>query len=257
MKKQIALALALLVGLAVALPAQVAPNPEPPKLEERFFQIKYLNAARIANLLEVFDVPIRRDDRLGILAVKAKPETLAAIADVLKRFDVPPPPVQNVELTFHILSASREKGASQVPADLEAVAKSIRSLFAFEQVRLLDSAMIRVRDGEGSQTGGSLKLSGEPASPAQYFLQLRGASVGGTDAQSSIRLDKLQLRFDVPVVARVTNKEGQVEEKIQYSRTEISTDIDVAEGQKVVVGKSSLASDAGTIVVVVTAKVVK
>jgi hypothetical protein len=65
-----------------------------------------------------------------------------------------------------------------------------------------------------------------------------------------IHVDNMRLDVSTP---RGTDKDG----KVNYRSVGISTDIDAAEGQKIVVGKSNFNGSDDALILVVTAKVVQ
>jgi len=83
---------------------------------------------------------------------------------------------------------------------------------------------------------------------ASYSIEVKNLAVSGAEKGASIRLDGLRFNMRLPVIMPGGGT--------HYSESGISTDIDIREGQKVVVGKSSIDSGSQSIFLVVTAKVV-
>ena len=64
------------------------------------------------------------------------------------------------------------------------------------------------------------------------------------------------MSIDVPVRTTQIEKSGAEKEvSIPWTAVSLETDIDVKEGQKVVVGKANLGNAGGSLILVVTAKV--
>jgi len=85
-------------------------------------------------------------------------------------------------------------------------------------------------------------------------VKFRSASVS-TDAKGhAIRIDGLKVGLKIPVVSAGA---GGGQKQYQYLDTGINTDVDIREGQKVVVGKANMDGSDRASIVVLTAKVVE
>ena len=176
-------------------------------------------------------------------------ETVAGFEEIIKQLDVPPAIKKNIETTVYMIAASMQTGnAAPLGAELEPVAKQLRNIFNYKTFNVLESFVLRSRDGESGDTAG-LVLSEE--SPAlykmRYVFRYRRVSLDGTDAQKSVRFDQLNLLVKVPVGRAQTS----------FEDANISTEVDVPEGKKVVIGKTSgvLGPDSA-LILVISAKVV-
>jgi hypothetical protein len=239
MKKAILLfALAALVGVAQEKKTQPAP------IEggvEKLFTIKYADVYALRNLFANFGAQVNADPTMRVLAVHGRPETVAAIEEAIKRLDVPGVE-KNIELTGYILLASAQPGQYAEPADLEPVVKQLRALFPYKSYRVLDVISLRARDGGSGNTDG--QLSTLPGSPADfkpgYNFRFDRSTVAATDAVRVVRFQNLMLHVGVAP--------GRA--------TMIRTDVDVREGQKIVVGKASVNGAEEALVLVLSAKIV-
>jgi hypothetical protein len=85
-----------------------------------------------------------------------------------------------------------------------------------------------------------------------------GLSAAALVSERQIRLDDLDLGVDVPHAMNVFGGAPQDgNNPFEYKRVGLKTDIDVREGQKVVVGKATLDATGQALVLVVTAKVIE
>jgi hypothetical protein len=215
---------AVLVSSGV-LYAQAPPPGEwpPPKIIE----LKHAAAERIrsSSVLAPFVQSVNLDPSGRYLVITAMTaQKLTAAEELIKRLDVP---LKNVELTFHLVAggAATAAGTNQIPAGLESVVKQLRSTFSFPSYRVLDTAIIRTRDGSDGEVGGTIPGFGS------YIIRFKPIRLSeGTPWQ--VRLDELMLRQRI-----VT---GVVEKQIQTDDAFIKADVDVKDGQRVVVGKSTL-----------------
>lgn len=239
MKRAILLfALGALMGVAQEKKA------EPPPAEggvERLFTIKYAGVFALRNLFANF-AQVTADPNMRVLAVRGRPAAVAAIEDAIKKLDVPAVD-KNIELTGYVLLASAQPGQQTEPADLEPVMKQLRALFLYKSYRILDVIALRVRDGGASNASG--QLSALPGTPGGfrpgYAFRFDRASIVATDNARMIRLQNLMLHVGVA----------------PGSDTVIKTDVDLREGQKVVVGKASVNGAEEALVLVLSAKTVE
>ena len=176
-------------------------------------------------------------------------ETIAGFEEIIKQLDVPPVIKKNIETTVYMIAASMQAGnGAPLGAELEPVAKQLRTIFNYKTFNVLESFVLRLRDGEGGETSG-LVLSEESAAlyKMRYVFRCHGVSLQGTDAQKTVRFDSLQLQVKVPV--------GRAQ--AAFEDTNIGTEVDVPEGKKVVIGKTSgvLGPDSA-LILVISAKVV-
>jgi hypothetical protein len=109
---------------------------------------------------------------------------------------------------------------------------------------MLDSCVLRGREGKNSGASGTL-----PELNSTYDFHYLSVSVS-SGSPRLIHFDQLRLTVTTPTSQR--NKEGYAINDSSH----IETDIDAAEGQKVVVGKSSV-NGQNALILVVTAKVIE
>jgi hypothetical protein len=130
------------------------------------------------------------------------------------------------------------------------VGQQLRNVFGVKSVRLLETVTIRSRENRPAETNGILpSLARLEDATTFYAIRCRGVRViPGESGPGRIRLDDLRFSAKVPLVL--------ANNSVSYNDIGITTDVDVREGQKVVVGKSTIDKAAQSIFVVVTAKVV-
>ncbi len=207
--------------------------------------LKYIKADSafvIANAFGDGKVNVQRDPRAQMLVLSGPPDLLTAIENAIQKADVPEKAALNVELTFYALVAGDIAGTVALPDDLAGVAKQVKGLFGYPSLRLMDSLQVRARDGmRGEATGMMGKAQGN--NPNQYYLRFDEVLVQGSEKAHSIKLSRL--RFGTKILI------GS-----QYLDMGLTTDVDFREGQKIVIGKSSLDSSGTPFFVVVTGRVV-
>jgi hypothetical protein len=213
---------------------------------QKIFQVKYAN---VENLWAVFSgiAKVQVNQSLRVLAVDGTPTAVAAIEEALKRLDVPPPPAQNVELIFHMILAKPAKDGS-LPSDLASVQRNLESLFGFKGFQLTETVVLRARDGQNVEAHGAAPNPNPNVSEKLDFGLRANPSVAAAAGGNVIRIDNLQLNLAIPYMSGGA---------LQRRNARFNTQIDVKEGQKVVVGKANVDGSDGAMILVVTAKVVE
>ena len=140
----------------------------------------------------------------------------------------------NLELTVYLVSGFGQPQAAskdEVPQDLAATLQQLRSVFAYKSYKLLEAITLRGRNFSGSEVAGEL-----PDGKYYDFRYVRARI--SAETPHMVHLDSLRL-------------------EISWSRARkdqmalVSTDLDVREGQKTVVGKSAVAGTDALFLVIV------
>jgi hypothetical protein len=217
----------------------------PPKTVQKLIPLKYVDAGRVQNLVSAFfsdnRLQMRADDHLHVISVSGRPEQVATLEEAIKKLDVPP---VNFELTIYLISTSQ--AVDQLPDALASTAKQLHGVFAYKGYQLLDSFALRGRDGQRGSSNGTVSKDGKSS---DYSFRYEQASVSG-EAPRIVNLHQLYL--NVRLRTGGVDKDGQP----MYHDTGLSTDIDIRDGQKVVVGKSDVNNGESPLILVVTVKVV-
>ena len=187
------------------------------------------------------------------LVLSGPKETVAAFEEIIKQLDVPPVAQSNVEIdAYMVVASAHADGHNPIPADLEPVVAQLKGLLSYKSFRLLDSFVLRARSGERGENSGSV----EPSSPApegvkiSYHFEFNKVRVDKGETARLVRFDNLRLDINAPVGI---NTKGEV----RWSGASIHTDVDVPEGKKVVIGKTSGIEGADSaLILVISAKVV-
>ena len=252
--------LMIVVLVALALPTLYAGAQEKkeesrkiPREATQVFQLKHAAAANVAHLLRAFDAGVFYDKQANAITASGSKETVAAIGEAIKKLDVPPPPTKNIDLTFQMLAASK-KGTSDaaLPDELAGVAKQLRQIFGYTNVELLETALIRTRDGSPTtDVSGTIPMfeTGLPGITSTYELVVGNAQAIANGDGVRIRIDDLSFTLHFPY------KTGP--ENFGSRQAGFSTSIDVREGQKAVVGKANVEGGTRDFILVVTARVVE
>jgi hypothetical protein len=223
-------------------------QPAAPRVQ-KLFLLKYADPNHVANLLGVFNASVRPDSDMHALAVEATKPSMAAIEEAIQRLDVPSAASKNIEMTAYLLigseSAGTEPGA--MPKELDSVVTQLKNAFAFKNYRLLDTLALRTRVGQSASTSSSgrgMQIgTNTPAVTTQFGI--RSAGIGSDE--TTIRIDRLNLDSRIPVQ---TGSSGQ----FSVNNVGLQADVDIKQGQKVVIGRVSVGESA--LFLVLTAQVV-
>ena len=121
---------------------------------------------------------------------------------------------------------------------------------------MLDSFVVRGRDGQGANTIGLLPIAVQESPAATYQFDYKVATVSDGTPRI-LHIDQIDLRVNIPVPTVFTDKDGNKNKQFQQYNSNLRTNLDVREGQKVVVGKSNINANDDAMILIVTAKVVE
>jgi hypothetical protein len=179
------------------------------------------------------------------ITVRDLPENVAAIEAALKRLDVPEPPRADVELHLYVLVASHAPAtAGRIPEELGRAIEALKATLQYKTYSLAASFTERVRDGSREIHGeGVAEIDDDRGGkPGKRVMQaeygINQLSVDREGSAGRIRLDGFKLAL--------VGGGG---------RAQLRTDVTLADGEKVVVGTSTV-QDKG-LVVVLSARVIR
>jgi hypothetical protein len=252
------LVVSTLVASALLTPAlaQQATTPKPPPASDapkrgprpddvqKVFVLKNVRADDLAELLSVFPAQITNVERTGLsaLSVSAAPAVLAAIEETIKRLDVPPPPAKGMEVTGYVLECSAKAEGGSAPSELQDVVGQLKRTFGYadcgvgQTLFARGSNHARFRSAAGSKPESRDHPPGAELVPGTYVLEAGRVDIDGSQTPSVIRFRGLSLQ-------------------IIGSTVGFSADVDVRDGQKVVLGKLGSVSGKDAMLVL-TARVV-
>ena len=154
----------------------------------------------------------------------------------------------NVELTVYLLSgALQTTGADDVPQDLSSTVKQLHSVFSYKSYKLAESFVLRGRSsGPKALNGGASTQGILPGDALHYEFSYYRVWLT-SETPRKVHIDRLQivLRNDMPH-NRPTDPVAS-----------LTTDLDLIEGQKTVVGKSSVNNAGDALILVIVPKVIE
>ena len=218
--------------------ASATPSPEArrgirPGDVQKVFLINHVGINDLVRVLSVFPAELSGMDRDNrrVLSVSAAPAVVAAIEETIKRLDVPPPPIKSVEITAYVLECSASAEAGTLPADLQGVLVQLKKTFSYSACGLARTLFAR-----GSHDSRLVAEFGERAA-GNYQLSVARVEVDSSQPPV-VRLRTLDLlNFTGP------------------NRGRINGDVEMRDGQKVVLGRLGVTESGKDQIVVLTAKV--
>jgi Bacterial type II/III secretion system short domain len=227
----------------------------------KIFDIKNRDPIELINILQPLGsgfkgAIMKSNSEYKTITVRDFPENIATIEEAIKRLDVPPPPkpqplrptYPDIEVFAYVLIASNGEGnGAPSPPVLADVIKQLQTTLNYKSYQLLTSIVQRT-----SYENGSIDANGTAELPdksliGKYALQIAINTPGTRFDPSQIALSRLLFQME-------GFKETDTR-TIGVGDTKINTRLSVRDGEKVVVGTSSLKDKA--VILVLTTRMLK
>ena len=231
----------VLIALLLAAPmlAQTPPNERITKL----VALQNVDPNAIQGMVRMFGVDSTAQFQMKSMVISGSPDKVAAAEAAIKQLDVA---LKNIDLTVYFVvggdQATLEGGA--VPQEIRDVITQLKGTFTFKEYKMLDVLTLRTRAGSSADTSGILN-TGNP--PKFSRFSIRNATV--SDDGTTVRIDRMHAGLKIPLAS--PGGKG-----VEYTDSGIDQDVDVKEGQKVVVGRSSLEGPQQALFLILTAHVI-
>lgn len=225
----------------------------------KVFEIKHRDPSELAAALRPLGsgfkgAIMQYNHEFKTLIVRDFPENIAAIEEAIKRLDVPQParPARltppNIEVTAYVLIGSNNEAASgAVPAPLKDVLAQLQTTLGYKGYQLLTPIVQRSRLNFGHIASNGTATLPDKTLSAEYKLRIGRI----TSADKNLEDNSLMVFDNFQFSLRgVTPQDQQV-----IGNADIDTQLQVRDGEKVVVGTASLKDKA--LILVLTAKVLK
>jgi len=270
LSKIMTLAALILVSLYApsALGQQAQTSSQPAKSDEyvtekgfrgRVFELKHRDPQSLYNLLRPLSsgfkgatMSINQDFKT--ITVRDFPENIAVIEEVIKRLDTPETSRPGIEFHVHVVVASNVASpGNELPAELNDVIKQLQATLKYKNYGLMTSSIHRTSEGQPGVSNKGVaesRLFGVPTMPGNpifYNYLLSSVSLENESSPpSTVQIRDFSFDMRVPV---------NLGSSIQYENVGFKTPVSIREGEKVVVGTTTI-EDKG-LIVVLTAKVLK
>ena len=228
------------------------------QLKSKMFTVQNRDPLTIASSLKLLGsgapfAEISVNQELKTITVRDFPENIATIEEAIKRLDVPAPATPDVELNVSVLIGSKMPVLNApVPEDLAPVVKQLESTLKYTHYGLMTRTVQRTKSGTGIEGSGvadaaALGMTASSSRPIIYTYRMRGITFDASAQRPSITTDSFNFSMRVPIA--VNDKD------IQYQSVGFETPVTVKEGEKVVIGTTTMKDKA--LIVVVTATVMR
>jgi hypothetical protein len=173
--------------------------------------------------------------------------------EAIKRIDTPEAPRPDIEFSVHVLIASASAGGVEdYPAELADVVKQLKSALKYKSYALMTSGIHRAKEGpqlvENSGVAQSNLFASVPTPPNPIFYEYHLMRISIDSASGAPTVQIGEFRFNMKVPLNLGNQ-------VQYQNVGFQSPVGLRQGEKVVVGSTSM-GDKG-LVVVVSAKLIK
>jgi hypothetical protein len=251
MNKFAVFALALSPALILAQDAESS-RPSPSGLITKVIRVRYANAENIATTVPpARSLFIRGNNGLRVVVVAGEPKDVASVVETVKELDVPSisDVARDVEMRVYVIGAGPKAQTPAVAAsDIEPVIKQLEAAFHYASYQLLDTMLLRSREGETAKTDGMMKSfpTVQEQHANRYAIEYHLLNEPG-DTHRTIRLDRFEFRTHTSTAAS----------NAETLNVGLQTNLEVHEGEKIVVGKTNIDDGDSALFVVLTAKIVE
>ena len=211
--------------------------------ERLLISLKYINPSQLQNLIHPYGVNFNFNEEMKVITLSGPSDAVDAAAAMIRQLDVAP---KDIELTVYYMVGSAgeyDNLGSVPPKELEPVVAQLKNAFTFKNYRLLDVLVLRSRTGQQASSSanlGTVNAANGNVQPIIGQFGMRSATLAPDG--STVRLDGMKLNLRWPAAGT-------------YLDLSLNTDVDIKEGQKVVVGRLGITHDQA-LFLVLTAKVV-
>jgi len=265
---------AAILLLASLAPAQTPPPaaPVPEQLVYEFKNVSYDRMISIANFVQLLmngrvQISVNSDFKTAILRPgmpRPTAEDMAKAEELLKRYDVAPPPqppAPPFDFVAYLVRASNQdekqpaatpQGAlsrgSAVPAGqpippvLEDAVAEMKKTFSYKEYSLLDTVETQVQLGQRAKVEDLLPVTNSSGVPYFYEIEYGNTSLGADRKTVTVSGFHFALRIPIPP-------------NMQYQNAGVTTNVQIREGEKLVLGKVRVSSsDSSDVFLVLTVR---
>jgi len=255
----------MLATSAIAQQPQAAPAAKEPEyvqekgFKSKVFELKSREPGELIGALRPLGsgfkgATIYASEGLKTLSVRDFPENIAAIEEAIKRLDVPQPvrpPSPDIEFHVHILIAGNTGTTGEdFPAELTDVIKQMQGTLKYKSYGVMASAVHHATTGGSGVSNNGVaesklfNVTTPLGNPIFFNYNLGPLRLNSETSPQSVFIGAFRFHLRIPL-----NVGGPTQQQIQYQDVGFETPVTVREGEKVVVGTTTM-GDKGLIVVV-------
>ena len=266
---KVILIVSLLFLSNIAFAQQAAPPPasnvDPSVTVTKVVKVRYGIAGKIAELVTGgMPAMVKGDNALNVIILRGAPNLVASLEQTIRELDVPGTAQtarlhRNIELVVAVIGGSEDtelSGEERIPEALAPVVKQLRAVFPYKNYQLLSSMLLRSSEGAPSANTGVMKnltSRGNLPHVSGYGFSVEAINVSSEEGKPNIHLRNFQFKTSVPTSTSTVPNTTQW----QNNDIIINTQVDLREGDKVVVGKANVGNSDLALFVVLTARLVE
>lgn len=226
---------------------------KPPAFQARemtveIIEVRYISTSDAVNLVmpylnREYGATITPSRSLKVLTVKDTPETIQKIKEVLARYDVKP---LDLQFSVDLIKGSMEEGKTDQDLKTNSLIRELQKVLSYKSFSKIGSSVIRVQDNSRTEQriGGVMQEEREnyKPDPIQLILSLQPSYVkDGRDELFQVDVD---LRWDKFLSGKNT---------VHLLNSSLS----MKNGEKTVVGVSKLNGDDSSLILILTAHIIR
>ncbi|HEX3559560.1 MAG TPA: secretin N-terminal domain-containing protein [Pyrinomonadaceae bacterium] len=265
-RRKIFLALALALLAAPSALAQKTSEPSAPKADDnyvtskmfqsRVFDVKNRDPQNLSRVLWPLTsgfkgAVVSPNDEFRTITVRDFPENIAVIEEAIRRLDTPEPARPAIEFRVHLLVASNDDAVTnRYPAELSDLVKQLQSSLGYKNFSLMGSQIVRSKEGRGDSDNrgvADLRLAGDsPANknPVFYEYNLSSITLDNAGGQARVQVGEFKMDMKVPLSLNAGS--------VTYESVGFKNPVSLREGERVVVGTTSIADKSVVVVISVS-----
>jgi hypothetical protein len=265
MKRALAVTLFVLLALGVSgqekndAPAYTTTR----DFRNRVFEIRHRDPRIVASAVKLLGsgfqgADLSVNEELSTVTVRDFPENIAAIEEAIGRLDKAEAGQPEIEFHVYVLIGSTAPTlARELPDEIVDVVKELKATLRYSSYGLMTNSVHRTRPGSGVESSGVaetklLGMSTPDLNPIIYSYTLRRVTVPQGTQKPSVDIENFRFSMRIPIALGNPRGEHPV---VQYQDVGFQTPVTIHEGEKVVVGTTTMGDKA--LVVVVLAKIEK
>lgn len=191
--------------------------------------------------------------QMNAIVLNGPPKRVSEAERIIQQLDVAAPPKpapRNVELTVYILGATNKSAAQSaaMPQRLQPVVAQLKAIFPYTSYALLDSMLMRSREGGKASNTGMLRSFPSEPNPAEANTYGIDYQISSPETSASRTVHFQQFNF----YGREWVGSSQSTTQIPVG---FKTSLDLPEGKQVVVGKTNIDGGHAALFVVLSAKI--
>lgn len=232
----------------------------------RIVTLEHADPGDVGKVLSAYTVRITTSDSPKAVILTGPEKSVGEAASVISQLDVPKPRERNVEVIvyFVVASVASSERYTPLPDSLAPIRDKIGTEFGLPNLRLMETVLMRARDGGEVQASGFIPSAVEgieAESPSTWKASVDRVRISGQPGASTISLDDFVVGADIPV--SIPQPAGAAPaapqpRMVRGERREMGfrCDVDIVESDLAIVGKASMGRTADAVFVVATARVV-